>query len=73
MSDFSKVIFKINVDKMLKDKPDRFKRLIQSKIDRHNEYLAKVNVDLELNDLNIVAQYIVQLDSEYVSIREDNE
>ena len=73
MSDFSKVIFKINVDKMLKDKPDRFKRIIQSKIDRHNEYLAKVYVDLELNDLNIVAQYIVQLDSEYVSIREDNE
>lgn len=73
MSDFSKVIFQINVDKMLKDKPDRFKRIIQSKIDRHNEYLAKVNVDLELNDLNIVAQYIVQLDSEYVSIREDNE
>lgn len=73
MSDFSKVIFQINIDKMLKDKPDRFKSIIQSKIDRHNEYLARVNVDLELNDLNIVAQYIVQLDSEYVSIREDNE
>lgn len=72
MSDFSKVIFQINVDKMLKDKPDRFKSIIQSKIDKHNEYLTMVSVDLELNDLNIVAQYIVQLDSEYISIRDDN-
>lgn len=58
MSDFSKVIFQINVDKMLKDKPNRFKNIIQSKIERHNEYLARVSVDLELNDLNIVTQYL---------------
>lgn len=72
MSDFSKIIFQLNVEKMLKDKPNRFKDIIQAKIDRHNEYLSKVSVDLELNDLNIVTQYIVQLDIEYVSIREDN-
>lgn len=41
MSDFSKVIFQINVDKMLKDKPSRFKSIIQSKIERHNEYPAR--------------------------------
>jgi hypothetical protein len=72
---YNKNVFDIKMESMLKDKPNRYKEIIKAKINRHIEYLESVGANFYEGTLclNVLAQYMVELDSQYVSNREDNE
>lgn len=63
----NRLVFERKVEKLLINKPQRYKDIIQSHIDRHLIYSDGVDFDID-----IVIAYMVQLDKEYVSVREDN-
>lgn len=63
-----RLVFERKVEQLLLNKPARYKAIIQSHIDRHLSYSDKVWCDID-----VVIAYMVQLDKEYVSVRDDNE
>lgn len=67
----SRVRFSNNVDKLLKGKPKRYQDIIQGMIKRYQEYY--IIVGSEFYDIERVIDFCVDLDQDYVSIREDNE
>lgn len=68
----SRIIFRIKVDRLLQDKPKRYSEIIKSKTERYNEYLTKVG-EPDLCDINIIIGFMIELDVQYVSVRDDNE
>lgn len=63
-------VFERKVEKLLLNKPERYKNIIQAQIDRHLLYAEKIN-EISYN-IDLVISYMVKLDQEYISIREDN-
>lgn len=63
-----RLVFEKRVEQLLLNKPRRYMDIIQSHIYRHLSYSDKVSCDID-----IVIAYMVQLDKEYVSVRDDNE
>lgn len=63
-----RVNFETEVEKLLIGKPKRYGQILQSHIDRHLQYSKGGSIPLD-----IVIMYMVQLDKEYVSVREDLE
>ena len=66
-----RVIFQVRLEALLKDKPHRYRDIIKAHIERHQEYMDKIN--LGRISIESVISYMVQLDKEYVSVRGDNE
>lgn len=64
-------VFERKVEKLLDGKPERYKQIIYSHIERHQDYLSKLGNNY--CDIDVVISYMVQLDRTYVSIRDDNE
>lgn len=62
-----RLVFERHVERLLLGKPHRYQDIIHSHIDRHLSYSDRVSLDLD-----VVIAYMVQLDKEYVSVREDN-
>ena len=67
----NRIIFEEDVAKLLMDKPTRYKQIIYQMIDRAMAYKGKV-CDKYIS-IDTVIGFMVQLDREYVSVREDNE
>lgn len=63
-----RLVFEKKVEQLLLNKPQRYKDILQSHIDRHLSYSDRVWCDID-----VVIAYMVQLDKEYVSVRKDNE
>lgn len=63
-----RLVFEKKVEQLLLGKPQRYKNILQSHIDRHLSYSDRVWCDID-----VVIAYMVQLDKEYVSVGEDNE
>ena len=64
-------VFERKVEKLLDGKPERYKQIICSHIERYQEYLSKLGNNY--CDIDVVISYMVQLDRTYVSVRDDNE
>ena len=63
-----RLVFERKVGQLLLNKPQRYKDIIQSHIDRHLSYSDRVCCDID-----VVIAYMVQLDKEYVREAEDAE
>ena len=63
-----RVSFETEVEKLLKGKPKRYGQILQYHIDRHLQYSKGKSIPLD-----IIIMYMVQLDKEYVTVREDLE
>ena len=67
----NRIMFDYDVDRLLVGKPERYKQIIRAKIKRAMEYQEKVSDKYISTDL--VIGFMVKLDEDYVSVREDNE
>ena len=63
-----RLVFEKKVEQLLLGKPQRYKAILQSHIDRHLSYSDRVWCDID-----VVIAYMVQLDKEYISVGDDNE
>lgn len=63
-----RLVFEKKVEQLLLGKPQRYKDILQSHIDRHLSYSDRVWCDID-----VVIAYMVQLDKEYISVGDDNE
>ena len=66
-----RIMFQDKVEKLLADKPERYKQIIWTKINRAMSYQDGISDRFIGTD--VVIGFMVQLDGEYVTIREDNE
>ena len=66
-----RIMFEHRVEQLLQGKPERYKQIIWSKIYRAMEYQDKMTEAYIGTD--VVIGFMVQLDGEYVSNRQDNE
>lgn len=67
----NRIMFDYDVDRLLVDKPERYKQIIRAKIKRAMEYQEKISDKYISTDL--VIGFMIKLDEDYVSVREDNE
>jgi hypothetical protein len=66
----SPITLRYTVEKLCHHKTDEYKKELHGLLDRHRDYLAKLN--LELDDINVVIQYMVQLDMQFKRRNNDN-
>ena len=66
-----RVRFQNQVDILLQDKPNRYQDIIKGYLKRYEEYYGRLGK--EFRDIERVIDWMVDLDQEYVSVREDNE